>query len=77
MATTTAMIEAVAVKLQWRRTPEFIAFALTQTAGLPWLIELAVFVDILGAVMIAGLLVFNIKKSFAHIDVSRLTDTNH
>jgi formate hydrogenlyase subunit 4 len=29
MATTTAMIEAVAVKLQWRRTPEFIAFALT------------------------------------------------
>jgi hydrogenase-4 component E len=54
-----------------------ILFALTQTAGLPWLIELAVFVDILGAVMIAGLLVFNIKKSFEHIDVSRLTDTNH
>jgi len=25
MATTTAMIEAVASKLQWRRTPEFIA----------------------------------------------------
>jgi ABC-type xylose transport system permease subunit len=29
MAACTAMIEAVAVKLQWRRTPEFIAFALT------------------------------------------------
>lgn len=25
----TAMIEAIAVKLQWRRTPEFIAFSLT------------------------------------------------
>jgi formate hydrogenlyase subunit 4 len=29
MASATAMIEAITVKLQWRRTPEFIAFALT------------------------------------------------
>ncbi len=49
-------------------------FALSQTDGLPILIEMAVFVDILGAVMIAGVLIFSIKKSFEHIDVSRMTD---
>jgi hydrogenase-4 component E len=54
-----------------------ILFALSQTAGLPLLIEMAVFVDILGAVMIAGVLIFSIKRSFEHIDVSRLTDSNH
>jgi len=54
-----------------------ILFALSQTAGLPLLIEMAVFVDILGAVMIAGVLIFSIKKNFEHIDVSRLTDHEH
>jgi hydrogenase-4 component E len=49
-------------------------FALTQTDGLPLLIEMAVLIDVLGAVMIAGVLIFNIKKSFEHIDVSGFTD---
>jgi hydrogenase-4 component E len=52
-------------------------FALTQTDGLPFLIEMAVLVDILGAVMIAGVLMFSIKRSFEHIDVSRLKDLKH
>lgn len=52
-------------------------FAFAQTDGLPLLIELAVFVDILGAVMIAGVLIFQIKKSFEHIDVSRLSELKH
>lgn len=52
-------------------------FAFSQTDGLPLLIELAVFIDILGAVMIAGVLIFQIKKSFEHIDVSRLKDLKH
>lgn len=52
-------------------------FAFTQTNGLPLLIEMAVFVDILGAVMIGGVLVFSIKRSFEHIDVSQLTDLKH
>lgn len=52
-------------------------FALTQTDGLPFLIEMAVLVDILGAVMIAGVLIFSIKRSFEHIDVSRLRDLKH
>jgi hydrogenase-4 component E len=52
-------------------------FALTQTDGLPILIEMAVFIDILGAVMLAGVLIFNIKRSFEHIDVTRLTNLKH
>jgi hydrogenase-4 component E len=52
-------------------------FALTQTDGLPFIIEMAVLFDILGAIMIAGVLIFNIKRSFEHIDVSRLKDLKH
>jgi len=52
-------------------------FALTQTNGLPVLIEMAVLFDILGAVMIGGVLVFGIKRSFEHIDVSQLKDLKH
>ncbi len=52
-------------------------FALTQTDGLPILIEMAVFIDILGAVMLAGVLIFNIKRSFEHIDVTRMTNLKH
>ena len=52
-------------------------FALTQTDGLPILIEMAVFIDILGAVMLAGVLIFNIKRSFEHIDVTRLSNLKH
>ena len=52
-------------------------FALSQTDGLPLLMEMAVFIDILGAVMIAGVLMFSIKKSFEHIDVSRLKELKH
>jgi hydrogenase-4 membrane subunit HyfE len=52
-------------------------FALTQTDGLPILIEMAVFIDILGAVMLSGVLIFNIKRSFEHIDVTRLTNLKH
>ena len=52
-------------------------FAFTQTEGLPVLIEMAVFIDILGAVMIAGVLIFSIKRSFEHIDVTRLTNLKH
>jgi hydrogenase-4 component E len=52
-------------------------FAFTQTNGLPLLIEMAVLIDILGAVMIGGVLVFSIKKSFEHIDVSQLKELKH
>jgi hydrogenase-4 component E len=52
-------------------------FALSQTNGLPLLMEMAVFVDILGAVMIGGVLIFSINKSFEHIDVTRLKELKH
>lgn len=49
-------------------------FALTQTRGMPLIIEMGVVLDVLVGVMIAGLLMFEIQNSFEHIDVSRLTD---
>lgn len=48
-------------------------FALTQTHGMPMMVEMGVLLDLLAAVMIAGLITFRIKKSFEHIDVSQLT----
>jgi hydrogenase-4 component E len=52
-------------------------FALTQTNGLPILIEMAVLFDILGVVLLSGVLIFDIKRSFEHIDISRLTNLKH
>ncbi|MBX3072787.1 hypothetical protein KF707_12790 [Candidatus Obscuribacterales bacterium] len=49
-------------------------FALTQTRGMPLIIEMGVVLDVLVGVMIAGLLMFRIQSSFEHIDVSKLTD---
>lgn len=47
-------------------------FALTQTKGMPFIVEMGVLLDVLVAVMIGGLFVFRIKKSFEHIDVTRM-----
>jgi hydrogenase-4 component E len=49
-------------------------FAVTQTHGMPLMIEMGLLLEVLVAVMVAGLLLFNIKKSFEHIDVSQLTE---
>ncbi|MBI4532515.1 MAG: hypothetical protein HY711_01100 [Candidatus Melainabacteria bacterium] len=48
-------------------------FALTQTSGMPLIVEMGILLDVLVAVMIAGLLLFRIKSSFEHIDVTQLT----
>jgi len=48
-------------------------FALTQTHGMPMMVEMGILLDVLVGVMIAGLLLFRIKKSFEHIDASQLT----
>lgn len=48
-------------------------FALTQTLGMPMLVEMGVLLDMLVGVMVSGLLVFRIQKSFEHIDVAQLT----
>ncbi|HNN63938.1 MAG TPA: hypothetical protein PKH78_12890, partial [Candidatus Obscuribacter sp.] len=49
-------------------------FAITQTHGMPMLVEMGLLLEVLVGVMISGLLLFNIKKSFEHIDVSQLTE---
>lgn len=49
-------------------------FGLTLTHGMPLFIEMGILLDMLVGVMIGGLLVFRIKKSFEHIDVSRLNE---
>jgi hydrogenase-4 component E len=49
-------------------------FALTQTHGMPLMIDMGILLEVLAGVMIAGLLVFRIKKSFEHIDVTQMTE---
>ncbi|MDZ4837145.1 MAG: hypothetical protein SGJ27_25450 [Candidatus Melainabacteria bacterium] len=49
-------------------------FALTQTRGMPLFVEMGVMLDVLVGVMIGGVLIFKIQKSFEHIDVAQLTD---
>jgi hydrogenase-4 component E len=49
-------------------------FAITQTRGMPMIVEMGVLLDLLVALMIAGLIAFRIKRSFEHIDVSQLTN---
>lgn len=49
-------------------------FALTQTHGMPLIIEMGLMLEVLAGVMLFGLLLFRIKKSFEHIDVTRLTE---
>lgn len=49
-------------------------FAVTQTSGMPLLVEMGVMLDVLVAVMVAGLIVFRIQQSFEHIDVTQLAE---
>ena len=48
------------------------AVALT-TYGMPLVVELGVFFDIMVAVMVLGILVYRIKETFASMDVSKLS----
>jgi hydrogenase-4 component E len=49
-------------------------FALTQTQGMPMIVEMGVLLDVLVGVMITGLLLFRIQRSFEHIDVTQLKE---
>lgn len=49
-------------------------FAQTQTTGMPLIVEMGVLLDVLVGVMITGLVVFRIQRSFEHVDVAQLTD---
>lgn len=47
-------------------------YALTQTHGMPLMVEMGVLLDVLAGVMVAGLVIFRLNRSFEHIDVTRL-----
>jgi hydrogenase-4 component E len=47
-------------------------YALTQTHGMPLMVEMGVILDVLVGVMLAGLVIFRLNRSFEHIDVTQL-----
>jgi hydrogenase-4 component E len=49
------------------------AIALT-TYGMPLVVEIGIFFDVVVAVMVLGILVFRIRESFASMDVSKLNE---
>jgi hydrogenase-4 component E len=40
---------------------------------MPLMVEMGILLDVLVGVMVSGLLLFKIQKSFEHIDVGQLT----
>ncbi|MHB9133031.1 MAG: hypothetical protein ACYDBB_18340 [Armatimonadota bacterium] len=52
-------------------------YGLTQTHGMPLLIEMGVVFDMLVAVMVAGIVIFRLNRSFEHIDVTNLRGLRH
>ncbi len=47
-------------------------YALTQTHGIPLMVEMGIVLDVLVGVMIAGVVIFRLNRSFEHIDVTKL-----
>jgi hydrogenase-4 component E len=47
-------------------------YALTQTQGIPLMVEMGILLDVLVGVMIAGVVIFRLNRSFEHIDVTQL-----
>jgi hydrogenase-4 component E len=47
-------------------------YALTQTHGMPLMVEMGILLDVMVGVMIAGLVIFRLSRSFEHIDVTEL-----
>lgn len=48
-------------------------YALTQTSGMPLMVEMGVVFDVLVGVMVSGLVIFRLNRSFEHVDVTKLT----
>ena len=48
--------------------------AISLTYGMPLIVELGVFFDVLVAVMVLGILVYRIRETFESMDVSRLAE---
>ena len=50
-----------------------LLFGLTQTHGMPLMVEMGAVFEILVGVLIGGLVIFRLNRSFEHIDVTDLT----
>lgn len=52
-------------------------YGISQTPGMPLLVEMGVIFDVLVGVLIAGLVIFRLNRSFEHIDVTQLRELRH
>ncbi|OPZ87807.1 MAG: Hydrogenase-4 component E [bacterium ADurb.Bin429] len=52
-------------------------YGLTQTHGMPLMIEMGVVFDVLVGVLVAGVVMFRLNRSFEHIDVTQLRGLRH
>jgi len=51
-----------------------LLFGLTQTKGMPLMVEMGAVFEILVGVLIGGLVIFRLNRSFEHIDVTNLRE---
>ena len=54
-----------------------LLFGMTQSKGMPILVEMGVVFEVLVGVMIAGLVISKLNRSFEHIDVTRMRELRH
>jgi hydrogenase-4 component E len=52
-------------------------YGLTQTHGMPMLLEMGVVFEVLVCVLVAGLVIFRLSRSFEHIDVTGMRGLRH
>lgn len=52
-------------------------YGLTQTHGMPLMVEMGVVFDVLVGVLVAGIVIFRLNRSFEHIDVTQLRGLRH
>lgn len=52
-------------------------YGLTQTHGMPLMVEMGVIFDVLVGVLVAGVVIFRLNRSFEHIDVTALRGLRH
>lgn len=52
-------------------------YSLTQTRGMPLLLEMAIVFEVLICVLIAGMVIFHINRNFEHIDVTHMKGLRH
>lgn len=52
-------------------------YGLTQTSGLPMMMELGTVFDVLVGVLISGVVIFRINRNFEHMDVTQMRGLRH